>query len=553
MKASNYRTPFLTLAAAGFIVIGINQELLQAQSIRLGNLEATLSRPVFNSTNSGLRLPVALDTPNDDSGDFFVAGLQGRIHKFDNGVELSSTPFLNITSEVNTAGGGAGLLGMVFHPGYSNPSDPGYRKLYTYHSTITNLTTPATFSVPGENVTHHNVLTEWQVSASNPNIVDLSTRREIYREAHPRDSIHNGGALDFGPDGYLYVTTGAPPGLELLSQDLDNVQGKVLRIDPLAPSLNQSSLDPISANGQYRIPASNPFISTPSAIDEIYAIGLRNPYRMSVDSISGLVFAGDVGQGAREEVSAFGAGANLGWPYREGTIAGPKNPDPPIPFMTEPIADYSHADGRSVTGGFVYRGSSIPELYGKYVFGEFSFGTGGFGSSPGRLFWLDPYDSEGDLRDPSDVEIFEFRFSASTQTIFDSHSSLKPSLDITLYSFGVDDAGEIYVMGEEANKLTIYKIESVLNLSPPGDFDGDLDVDSFDLAQWQGDYGLNGYSDADGDGDSDGRDFLIWQQNVGAGVPVSSAVSVPEPTSMVLIGLLACALAMRGRIFDGCN
>lgn len=549
--APNHKTAFLALAAAGLLLIGIDHAFVQAKLIQLGNLEVTMTRPVFHTTGVGLRFPTGVDSANDGSDIFFMSGLAGRIDMVNAGVE---TQFLDLTGEV-FAGGGTGLLGTAFHPGYSDPGSPGYRTMYTYHSTTQN-NGPVTFSIAGETTTHYNVLTEWHASNANPNVIDVSTRRELYREAHPRNNEHNGGALDFGPDGYLYVTTGASPGLEIKSQGLDNILGKVLRIDPLAPSATPSSLDAISTNGKYRIPASNPFVSTPSALTEIYAYGLRNPYRMSIDPVTGLIFAGDVGQSAREEVSVFGAGANLGWPYREGSVAGPVTPSPPVPTMVDPIADYTHADGRSVTGGFVYRGSSIPELYGKYIFGEFSFGSGPFGSSPGRLFWLDPYDGEGNLRDPSEVEIFEFQFSPSTLAIFDSFSpDAGDALDITLYSFGVDNDGEIYVCGEEANRLTIYKIVDAQFLAPslPGDFDGDLDVDSLDLAQWQDDYGVNGDSDADGDGDSDGRDFLIWQRNVGTGVPVAGAVNVPEPSSMVLIGLLVCALTTRCGMLHGCN
>jgi glucose/arabinose dehydrogenase len=520
---------------------------LQAQSIHLGSLEVTLSRPVFNNINSGLRIPASFAAPNDGSGRYFVGSSlsptptnltsPGRIHMFQNGVESSATPFLNLNSEVYSQG----LLGMEFHPGYANPADPGYRKFYTYHLVQPNPSADITFNTPGEDITHHNVLTEWQVSATNPNIIDVSTRREIYREAHPRDFEHNGGALDFGPDGYLYVTTGAPPGLHTLAQDLSAIQGKTLRIDPVAPAANPSSLDPISTNGKYRIPASNPFISEPGALDEIYARGLRNPYRMSVDPVTGLVFTGDVGQGTLEEVSVFSAGANLGWPYREGSIPGLTPLPNPAPILTDPIADYGRSDGRSITGGYVYRGSAVPELQGKYIFGEFSFGSGGFGSNPGRLFWLDPYDSAGNLKNPSDVEIFEFRFSDSTVAIFDSFMpKANDQLDITLYSFGVDESGEIYILGEEGNKLTIYKITGAENVSPPGDFDGDLDVDGDDLIQWQGDYGLNENSDADGDGDSDGHDFLLWQRNFGTDLNAPlSAVTVPEPTSIMLGAVLS--------------
>jgi hypothetical protein len=518
----------------------------QAQMIPLGNLELTLSRPVFNATNTtgGLRIPTVFDTPNDGSGKFYIGGQQGRISQFQGGVE---TLFMNIPSVF--ASGGTGLLGLAFHPEHTDPLSPGYRKFYTYHSTPVDAGATITFSEPAiSTVSHHNVLTEWQVSASNLNVADMSSKREIYREAHPLSLEHNGGALDFGPDGYLYVTTGVPPGAYLRSQSLESILGKVLRIDPLSPSLTSGSLDPVSGNGEYRIPTSNPFVSQPSALGEIYAYGLRNPYKMSVDPVSGIPFLGDVGQGAREEVDAILPGANYGWPYREGSI--PYTGTPPVDAVfTDPIAEYTHADGRSITGGFVYRGS-IPELQGKYIFAEFSFGTGPFGSNPGRLFWIDPFNEQGELRSAAEISIKEFRFSESTLAIFDSFSpDVGDNIDITIYSMGADDDGEIYILGEEANRVTVYKIESALNLSPPGDFDGDLDVDGDDLIKWQADYGVNGNSDADGDGDSDGRDFLIWQRNFGTGVaPLNSVTAVPEPGTCLLgLALFGALVGCRRR------
>ncbi len=514
-----------------------------AQNITPANLELTLTRPVWHSTGQGLRIPTNFDTPNDGSGKFYVTGLAGRIDQFDNGAEST---FLDISSEV-LAGSGSGLLGFVFHPGYSDSSSLGYRKFYTFHSSPVNPSASVTFSVPGFTTAHHNVVTEWQASESNPNLADISTRREIYREAHPNENIHNGGALDFGPDGYLYVTTGVAPGTFSLAQELDNINGKLLRIDPLAPSLTSGSLDPISSNGQYRIPASNPFVSDPTALGEIFAYGLRNPYKMSVDPVSGIPFLGDVGQGAREEVDAIFPGANYGWPYREGTL--PYSGTPPVgSVFTDPIAEYSHADGRSVTGGHIYHGS-IPELQGKYIFAEFSFGTGPF-NKPGRLFWIDPFDGDGNLKDSSEIEIKEFRFSESTQAIFDLYSPKDgDNIDITIYSLGVDDDGEIYILGEEANRLTFYKIVDAVNLSPPGDFDGDLDVDGDDLVQWQGGYGINASGDADGDGDTDGRDFLIWQRNFGTGVaPLDAVTAVPEPNTCLLgLGVVGALASLRRR------
>lgn len=504
---------------------------LPAAAIDKGRLEIDLGTVYMGSDGTEMRVPNNLRQPlGEDSDRLFVVSTLGQINVIQDG---TASTFLDLSEEA-IFGTETGLLGMAFHPGFSDPLSPGFHKLYTLHSVEVDPAATVRFSIPGKTVTHHNVLTEWQVDPNNPNLVDLSTRREIYREAHPSVAIHNAGAIDFGPDGYLYISTGTPPGVQSNTQLYDNIHGKVLRIDPMAPEETPASLDPVSDNGQYRIPASNPFVTDPEALGEIFAYGFRNPFRMSVDSETGIVFAGDVGQGQREEVDAVLPGQNYGWPYWEGTLPGLTALPDPAPETVMPLAEYSNfaqgGDGRAVIGGFVYRGS-IEALQGKYVFGDLTFGSGPYGTNPGRLFWIDPYDEFGDLKDPNDIEISEFRLSEET---CDMVAGTPPvgggcQFDLTLYGFGVDANGELYVLGEEANIARVYKITNA-EFVIPGDFDRNQIVNGDDLTRWAGDFGLNGSSDADNDGDSDGVDFLAWQRSF----THLTSVAVPEPTCWML-------------------
>jgi hypothetical protein len=254
---------------------------------------------------------------------------------------------------------------------------------------------------------HQSVIAEWQVSTGNPDLVDTATRREVMRIDEPQ-SNHNGGALEFRlADHYLYISLGdgglandVGPGHNPTTgnaQDKSTVLGKILRIDPLNPSLTTGSPDPISANGKYRVPASNPFVGMAGAVPEIYVLGLRNPYRFSFDATANQMVIGDVGQNSIEEIDIGMPGKNYGWNKKEGNFlfnpaTGTVSPDPaPDPALTNPIAEYSHTDGQAVIGGFVYRGALLPILSGKYVFGDLAQG------SDARLFYTDL--SDGIIRE----------------------------------------------------------------------------------------------------------------------------------------------------------
>ena len=381
--------------------------------------------------------PVELVSLNDGSGRLFVVEQAGRIKILRNGL-TTGTPFLDIRNQI-VAGGEKGLLGLAFHPGFSNPASPGFRRLYTYTTETPNGVSD--FTVPMSGFRDNRcVITEWQVSPTNSDLVDLSSRREVLRIAHPQAN-HNAGKIAFRPsDGYLYIAIGDGGGANDVGdghtpnlgngQDTSNLLGKILRIDPLAPAQNPGSTDPISGNTRYRIPATNPFVNGPG-LDEIYAYGFRNPYRFSFDPTTDRLLVADVGQNTIEEVDIVAAGGNYGWNRREGSFifnpaTGSVSPisNPNSAFLN-PSLEYDHDDGTSVIGGFVYRGSAIPALTGDYVFGDFLLPSTG----TGRVF-------EGDLATGT---IKELRIGVDTRP-----------LGAQVKGIGTDTAGEIYVLTDNA-------------------------------------------------------------------------------------------------------
>ncbi len=284
-----------------------------------------------------------------------------------------------------------GLLGLAFHPDYHRNG-----LLYTYTSEP--VDGPADFSTmpPGEAPNHQSVVSEWTVpDPSDPTAVVAPDRRVLMRIDQPQFN-HNAGALVVDDRANLYIAVGDGGNADDQGvghavggngQDLSpgNVLGKILRIRPDRRN---------AANGQYGIPVGNPFIGT-DAPAEIYAYGFRNPYRMSLDPVTNRLFVGDVGQNDIEEVDIVRRGRNYGWPVKEGSFLFDMNGDDPgmvterspgLPAgLTDPVAEYDHDEGVSVTGGYVYRGE-VDRLYSRYVFADYSRDFSGPG---GRLFYLD--------------------------------------------------------------------------------------------------------------------------------------------------------------------
>ena len=404
-------------------------------------------------------------SPPGDTHRLFVVEQNGLLRIIQDGVLLPDSA-LNITNRVqpplvaSNPNDERGFLGLAFHPGFTNPASPGYQTLYTYNSELIPTNTSPTYPVPTTATNNYkNVVNEWKISSTNANVVDPASRREVISFGKNAGN-HNGGTITFGPDGYAYLALGdggdandvgashIVPGGN--AQNLITPLGKMLRFDPLNPALTPTSLDPISTNGQYRIPASNPFHGA-GQVPEIYAYGLRNPYRFSFDHVTGDLIEGDVGQNNVEEINRIVKGGNFGWAIKEGTFLfnmtnGPAGPagtvgTPPgnnspglPPGLIDPISgtlgtlEYDHNSGISITGGFVYRGTAIPELYGKYIFGDLALQTTPVRAN-GRIFYADL--QAGQIKA---FPLFQF-----------GGSAILPN-GLTVHGFGQDAAGEIYAL-----------------------------------------------------------------------------------------------------------
>jgi glucose/arabinose dehydrogenase len=403
---------------------------------------------------TGLAAPDYAIGPPGDPSRLFVVEQNGLLRLIQNG-SLVASPSLDLQSRVqpplvsSNANDERGFLGLAFHPGFNNPTSPGFRTLYTYTSEIIPAATSPTYPAPNGAVQNYkNVISEWKMSSGDPNVVDPTTRRELISFGKNAGN-HNGGTITFGPDGYLYLGTGdggnandvgashIEPGGN--AQNLTTPLGKMLRIDPLNPALNPTSGDPVSGNGQYRIPVTNPFQAA-GQVPEIFAYGLRNPYRFSFDRANGQLIAGDVGQNTVEEIDRITLGGNYGWAQKEGDflfdrstgLVGARSPGSPAGLI-DPISgvdgtlEYDHTDGISITGGFVYRGTKIPELAGKYVFGDLALRSAPT-RADGRLFYAD-------LNTGALDEFLLPQFA----------NGVLPN-GLTVHGFGQDDSGELYAL-----------------------------------------------------------------------------------------------------------
>jgi glucose/arabinose dehydrogenase len=329
---------------------------------------------------SGLERPVDLQT--DGSGRLFVIEKVGRIRIVQDG-QLLPQPFLDISDRVGSNGNEQGLLGLAFHPQYSQNG-----RFFVNYTDKNGDTVIARFQASGD-----------------PNAADPGSEVKLLGVDQPYAN-HNGGVLAFGPDGYLYAglgdggSQGDPQGN---AQKTNSLLGKILRID-------------VNSGDTYSVPPDNPFGN------EVWAYGLRNPWRLSFDKANGDLYIGDVGQNTWEEIDYLTAGSpggtNFGWNQREGAhdYNGSASPD-----FTEPVAEYSHQEGGcSVTGGYVYRGS-MPEWNGIYLYGDYCTG----------IIW----------------GLFHNESGWQKQKLFD--------VDYTITSFGQDQSGEIYLVSDGGS---VYKL-----------------------------------------------------------------------------------------------
>ncbi|KRE69990.1 PQQ-dependent sugar dehydrogenase [Paenibacillus sp. Soil750] len=295
---------------------------------------------------------------------------------------------LDITDRVNDSGNEQGLLGLAFHP-----KDPTLA--YVNYTTET-----------------HTVIARYNTLPNNPSLLDPTSEKVLltFKQPYPN---HNGGQLAFGPDGYLYIATGdggSSGDPQNNSQNLQSLLGKILRID----------VDKQDSGLLYAIPEDNPFIS--KGAKEIYAYGLRNPWRFSFDTVTGKLWAADVGQNRFEEINLIEKGKNYGWRIQEGFECYEPKEGCNKAGLEQPLFTYGRDQGVSITGGYVYRGTKLPELYGWYVYAD--YGTGNI--------WALSQQSDGTIK---------------------NRTLLASGLNIA--SFGKDAAGELYLATQDGKIMKI--------------------------------------------------------------------------------------------------
>ena len=429
---------------------------------------------------TGLSSPVFLTNARDGTRRLFIVQQRGIIKVVQPG-SSSTSDYLNLSAIVSSSGSERGLLGLAFHPNFENN-----RRFFVYYTRQTDGAIE---------------IAEYAQNAANRNIADPAAVRIIITIPHPGQANHNGGTIAFGPDGYLYAGPGDggsgndPPNN---SQNLNVLLGKILRLD----------IDNVSPPLNYSIPPTNPFAGATPGADEIYAYGLRNPYRFSFDrGGTNQLWVGDVGQSAIEEVDNIVSGGNYGWRVYEGTQctgldpqlcaggATPINHAPPV-FQYTRVLDTSGQNRCSVTGGYVYRGKQNALPVGSYVYADYCTGE--------IMLWNGAQQSV--LRDTSNNN---------------------------LVSFGEDEDGEIYVVRQHLNfAANSGSIARIVGVRTNADYDGDGGSDlavfrpsagdwyalspvtnAFNGLHWGASTDIPAPEDYDGDGRTD---FTVFRPSEGA-------------------------------------
>ncbi len=362
---------------------------------------------------SGFTSPVAFAVAGDGTNRLFIVEQSGRI-KIIKSQNVLPVPFLDLSKKLdrlNIAYSEEGVLGLAFHPEYKTNG-----RFFVYYS--------APAINPSDD--HASIISEFKVSL-NADVADAGSEKIIMVIAQP-ESNHNGGMIAFGPDNMLYIGTGDGGGGGDRhgnignGQDLNSLLGKILRID-------------VDKKVPYQIPTDNPFIK-PGCKPEVFAYGLRNPWKFSFDRVTGKLFCGDVGQNKFEETNVIEKGKNYGWRIMEANHCFNPEVNCESANLELPIDEYSHTEGNSITGGFVYRGKSFPSMHGYYIFGDWS----------GKV-WALKKDSQQAWKK------------------FDVISEGNKSNDLNkkVNSFGEDENGELYIItqngfGPKSKTGSVYKI-----------------------------------------------------------------------------------------------
>ena len=378
----------------------VDGELAVEPVLAFPDLELTGWEPVDVRGKVRELRPIIITHAGDGSNRLFIGTQDGVVHVFNGKADAKSTTvFLDIAEKVadwtNAGANEEGFLGLAFHPKYEENG-----RFFVYYT-----------HVPGQK----SIISEFQVSKSDPNRADPASERVLLTIDQPFKN-HNGGSIEFGPDGYLYIGLGDGGSAydpHRNGQNIETLLGSILRID----------VDGIADRKEYRIPQDNPFVGKDGA-DEIYAYGFRNPWRISFDRKTGQLWAAEVGQDLWEEVVIVNKGGNYGWNGREALHPfgdwQTKGSDP-IP----PVWEYDHQVGKSITGGAVYRGKSVPELEGHYIYADYVTGK----------LWALKVDDSG--KAVANLAI--------------------PASVLPVTTFGEDEAGEIYFGVGNPTGKGIYK------------------------------------------------------------------------------------------------
>jgi len=392
MKRTAHRTGIVLLAIGAFALASLpacnGGAVTPAGSIQIEQVFPDLSFPEMTN----------LVQPDDTSGLLFVTEQRGVIYSFSASNSQQANVFLDITDRVNEGGTEEGLLGLAFDPDYR---DNGY--FYVYYTAVGPL---------------RSVLSRFNRDQGDTGVADPESEVVIMEIAEPY-SNHNGGQLAFGSDACLYIGVGdGGSGGDPLGngQNLSTPLGSILRID----------VSGLSGPGDYTIPGDNPFVGTEGARGEIWAYGLRNPWRFSFDSETGLLWAGDVGQSSWEEIDIITRGADYGWNIMEGFHCYSPSTGCDQSGLTLPLVEYDHSQGCAVIGGYVYHGDQIPSLQGDYVYGDYCSGN----------IWALAYDGNA---------------------VTDNRLLVDSGLTIT--SLAEDRAGNLYILSRDGGIYTLVQTE----------------------------------------------------------------------------------------------
>lgn len=429
-------------APAAVVLNPVAQPIMPGIGVRLSPfVTAPATGPVGNAANIQ-----SMRAVKDGSDRLFVNDTRGVISVTTSAGAPPTTYF-----DIRTQGVGftetnsqTGLVSFAFHPNYNiDPAMPGYRTFYTIDTTLAAGAPAPTYSGNGP-VDHHDVVREWTVADPAAATATITGEREVMRLAQPNGD-HGPGTIAFNPTaapgsadyGKLYIGLGDGGGV---NDPYDNAQdarspfGKILRIDPADPD----GAGPLN----YAIPTDNPFAASTGVLKEVWASGLRNPQQFSWDAQTGRMYIAEIGQAQVEEVDVGRAGANYGWPLREGTFGRYAdksvqlvNDDPNPGFFVDPIAQYDHDEGAAIGAAQLYRGSLIPELYGMMLVTDIAYG---------RIFYFSPDDTSA----PGGVALLH-ELSLYLDGIATTMLSLEGARGRVDLRMGVDSWGELYLLTKQ--------------------------------------------------------------------------------------------------------